>query len=97
MRVLTGSVLLMFLLIITGCGKQNPAGAGGTRLTQLDEKHAANFLAAAKDFKQEGQPKHASNTLKELLNKYPESDAADEARQILAEIEKSDSDFQKSD
>lgn len=94
MRHLIGSILLMFLLLMTGCGKQNPVGAGRTPaitvLTQkeVDEKHAANFLDAAKDFQKDGQSKHTINTLNVLLDKYPESDAANEARQILAEIEK---------
>ena len=83
---------------MTGCGNQNPVGAGATTAAtvptqnEVDEKHAANFLAAAKDFQQEGQPKHAVNTLRELIDQYPKSDAADEASELLAEIEEGEPD-----
>ena len=97
MRHLTGSILLLFLLVMIGCGKQNPVGAGGPparTLTQkeIDEKHAANFLAGAKDFQNDGHPKYAINTLKELLERFPDSESAVEAKQMLAEIEKQNPD-----
>lgn len=92
MRHLAGSTILMLLLTMAGCGKPNPAG-GGTPparvLTQkeINDKHAANFLTMAKEYQTEGHPKYAVNTLKELLEQFPESEAADEAKQMLAEIE----------
>lgn len=64
----------------------------GLTQREVDEEHAANFLAAAKDFQQEGQPKHAANTINNLLEKYPKSDAANEARTILAELEEGERD-----
>ena len=93
MRHLTGSILLLFLLVMTGCGKKNPVGAGGPparmlKQKEIDEKHAANFLAGAKDFQNDGHPKYAINTLKELLEQFPDSESAVEAKQMLAEIEK---------
>jgi outer membrane protein assembly factor BamD (BamD/ComL family) len=77
---------------LTGCNPQtNPAGAGGrpAGLTQkeIDERHAANFLNAAKDFQDDGHPKYAVDTLKELLEQFPDSEAAVEARQMLTELE----------
>jgi outer membrane protein assembly factor BamD (BamD/ComL family) len=77
---------------LTGCNQQaNPAGAGGTPtvLTQkeIDERHAANFLSAAKDYQSEGQQEHAVSALKELIKKFPDSDAATEATQLLTELE----------
>ena len=93
MKHLNGSILLIFLLVLTGCGKPNPGGTGGPparMLTQkeIDERHAANFLAGAKDFQNDGHPKYALNTLKELLEQFPDSEAAVEAKQMVAEIEK---------
>ncbi len=92
MKYLTGSILLIVVLILPGCGKSKPAGAGLPRaplLTQqeIDEKHAANFLESAKDFQEDGHPKYAANILEELLEQFPDTKAADEAKQILAEIE----------
>lgn len=98
MKHSTSSILLIFLLIMTGCGKPNPVGTGGTAparmLTQqeVNEKHAANFLAGAKDFQKDGHPKYAANALKELLEQFPDSRAADEAKQMLAEIENNEPD-----
>ena len=85
--------LLLTLPILVGCDTQNPAGATGdptpaTRIPEgLDERHAANFLAMAKDFQKVGDAKQAVATLKELLNGYPETDAADEAKKMLADLD----------
>lgn len=98
MKPLTGSVLLILLLGVTGCGAQNPGGAGAnptqtTRIPEgLDERHAANFLAGAKHLQKIGEPKQAVETLNELIANYPGSDAADEARQILADLEEQEPD-----
>ena len=94
MRHIAESVLLFLLLVIVGCGKQNPTGAtaapASSILTQneVDEWHAANFLDAAKEYQKAGQPKHAQSTFEVLLDKYPNSDAAAEARRILADTGK---------
>ena len=93
MKHVHGSILLIFLLGSSGCGKPNPVGARGhaARMPtqkEIDEKHAANFLAGAKDFQNEGRPKIALRTLKELCKQFPNSDAAVEAKQMVAEIEK---------
>ncbi len=88
-------VLLIFPLMV-GCGKPIPAGAGGkptqaARIPEgLNERHAANYLEGAKHLQRSGDPKQAVATLNELIANYPESDAAEEAQQILAELEKPD-------
>ncbi len=98
MKHLAGSFLLIIPLILTGCGRQNPAGAGPNpaptvRIPEgLDERHAANFLAMAKDLQKDGESEQAIELLNELLTLYPKSDAADQARQILADLEKRSSD-----
>jgi hypothetical protein len=94
MKHSTGLVLMLVLPLLAGCGKPTPPGAGG-KTTQsaripegLYERHAANFLAGAKHLQKIGEPKQAVASLNELVANYPESDAADEAKQILAELEK---------
>ena len=94
MRHSIGLVVLLVAPLVAGCGKPAPTGAGG-KTTQtaripegLNERHAANFLAGAKHLQKIGEPKQAEATLNELIANYPESDAADEAKQILAELEK---------
>lgn len=97
MKQIAASVLISLLFVVVGCGKQNPAGATATPassfLTQneVDERHAANFLEAGKEYQQDGQTRNAKSTFKVLLDKYPNSDAAAEARQILAATEKQES------
>jgi transcriptional regulator of heat shock response len=59
--------------------------------SELDERHAENFLTAAKDFKQDGQVKQAISTLKEVVEMYPETKAAQEAAGILKEIQQEES------
>ena len=94
MRHLPGTVLLLCLLVISGCGKQNPACAGVNptpvdRIPEgLDQRHAANFLAGAEDLRKDGESEQAIKVLNELLTVYPESDAANEAKQILADLTK---------
>lgn len=92
MKNTTGSILLLSLLIVIGCSKPNPVGpngppAGMLSQKEIDEKHAANFLAGAKDFQNEGHSPNAINTLNELLELFPDTEAAVEAKQMLAEIE----------
>jgi hypothetical protein len=92
MRHTIAPILLLLALVLAGCNPQtNPAGAGGrpAGLTQseIDERHAANFLNAAKDFRREGQEDQAVSTLKELIKMFPDSDAANEATQLVAEME----------
>lgn len=88
------SLVLLLLPLLAGCGKPTPAGAGGNptqaaRIPEgLDERHAANFLAGAKHLQEIGERKQAIETLNELIANYPESNAADEAKQLLAELEK---------
>lgn len=92
MRYLTGPVLLLLLLVMNGCGKQNHVAGGSPARTltqkEIDEKHAANFLTGAKDFRDDGHPKYAISTLNELLEKFPDSESAVEAKKMLAELEK---------
>ncbi|MGZ0163597.1 MAG: tetratricopeptide repeat protein, partial [Planctomycetales bacterium] len=94
MKLLGGSLLLIFPLIMTGCGKQNPAGAGPNPAPTvlipegLNERHAANFLSMARDLQKDGESKQAIEVLNELLTVYPKSDAADEARKLLADLKK---------
>ena len=81
-------------LILTGCdnGPQNPAGAGSNPAPTvlipegLNERHAANFLSMARDLQKDGESKQAIEVLNELLTLYPKSDAADEARKLLADL-----------
>jgi outer membrane protein assembly factor BamD (BamD/ComL family) len=42
--------------------------------------------AIHKDYLKDGHPKYAANTLQELLEQFPDSQAADEAKQLLGEI-----------
>jgi hypothetical protein len=94
MKPLAGTFLLLFPLIMTGCGKQNPAGAGPkpapTVLVPegLNERHAANFLSGAKGLQKDGESEQAIEVLNELLTLYPKSDAADEARKLLSDLKK---------
>ena len=94
MKPLAASLLLIFPLIMTGCDKQNPTGGGPNPAPTvqipegLNERHAANFLSGAKDFQKDGESEQAIDVLNELLTLYPNSEAADEAKQILAELEK---------
>ena len=102
MKRFHGTILLIFLIVLTGCSKPNPAGFGGTPTRmptpkEIDERHAANFLAGAKDFHNDGHPKYALNILKELLEQFPESEAAVEAKQMIAEIEKQQAAKEKSE
>lgn len=94
MKTLAASLLLIFPLIMTGCGTQNPAGGGPNPAPTvqipegLNERHAANFLAGAKDLQKDGESEQAIEVLNELLTLYPNSDAADEAEQLLADLKK---------
>lgn len=97
MKQLIRSTLLFLLLVLTGCGESNPVAAEGgpaELLTQAEiaESHALNFLASAKDFQDDGQPKYALSTLQELLEQFPDTEAAVEAKQMIAEIENHESD-----
>lgn len=98
MRHSIGLVVLLISPFIAGCGKPGPAGPGATppqavRIPEgLNERHAANFLAAARDLKETGEPKQAVAILNELIAKYPDSDAAEEAKQILGQLEKPNAD-----
>lgn len=98
MRNSIGIFVLLVSSFIAGCGKPGPPGTGvsaphAARIPEgLNERHAANFLAAAKDLQKTGEPKQAVAILKELIGKYPDSDAADEAKQILDQLEKSNVD-----
>ena len=93
MRHIIASILLLLPVSLAGCNppaNSAPAGAAPPkRLTQkeIDERHAANFLAAAKDYESEGQPVHAVTTLQELVEMYPDCEAAREAHELLAKLE----------
>ena len=94
MKPLAASLLLIFPLIMTGCGTQNPTGGGPNpaptvQISEgLNERHAANFLSGAKDLQKDGESEQAIEVLNELLTLYPKSDAADEAKQLLADLKK---------
>ncbi len=94
MKTLSGSLLLIFPLIMTGCGTQNPVGGGPNPAPTvqipdgLNERHAANFLSGAKELQKDGESEQAIEVLNELITLYPKSDVADEARQFLADLKK---------
>lgn len=94
MKSLATSFLVIFPLIMTGCGAQNPTGVGPNPAPTvqipegLNERHAANFLSGAKDLQKDGESEQAIEVVNELIAIYPKSDAADEARQLLADLNK---------
>lgn len=98
MRYSTGFVVLLVGPLLAGCDKPTLPDSSGkvaqdVRIPEgLNERHAANYLAGAKHLQEIGASKQAAATLKELIAKYPESGAANEAKQILAALEKSNVD-----
>lgn len=54
--------------------------------TEINETHAKNFLKAASDFEEAGKKEMAVDALNELIEKFPETKAAQKAKDRLAKL-----------
>jgi TolA-binding protein len=59
---------------------------GGDASADTPEQQAARRLRLAKDILKDGKKERAKERLEEIVNKFPETKAADEARQLLKDL-----------
>ena len=88
MKSIVRLIFLLSTLQLTACSNPKAKEASDTPSSssmsqeELNERHAANFLAAAKSHQKEGQTKLAIEVIQELLEKYPDSKAAVEGKEL---------------
>lgn len=93
MKFCYAMTLFLLALQLNACSSTKDADSQdktpSTTLTQeeLNERHAVNFLAAAKAHQKEDQSDLAVKVIRELLEMYPESKPAVEAKKLLQEWE----------